>query len=463
MTTPIRNKPHGAVDLRQPISTNPATLLVFLYDAQLRIEWLAEDMERIHQQVITLRSIIADPRTHAFVGETLTAALASTAEDLAILQRFDAITRDARENLERDYRALYPQGDAGIPLGGSTNPLPSEAVAQLLHTRTGMTTAQAADAINIPGERPVFTRPHSMPCVMRNTRLIRRYGSGVQECSLPRGEDPPLAGHGGPSDRTSNDSHSGASGFSGAMAADQDDPAGIRTYADAYAASWETQARLFATGLPVDKDTNRRRFIFKDGSYVTIQAHVPLRVRTDDSKFSEAMLVCSAGAMGGLVGGPAGAVAVGAAALTTVELSYPCDAAWQGYTIQYFQKNTVTTPWATRYFYGWKRSLNITSRVLTPIGMGPNGSSNFADYVGDFTWWKWQSGRSAKAKPLLERVDHRIEMETQRLIQMMAGATKAPAEATASASTEESGLSIGLHALAMRKRPAPPWAQGTTG
>ena len=450
MTTPIRNKPVNVVQTRPPIHNETSTLLIYLYDVQSHIEWLAEDMARIRQQVATLRSIINDPRTVPFVGQTLTSALASSAEDIAELQGLDAMAREIRDRVEIHYEAFYPLGGSGIPPQGSQNHLASGAIEQLLHDRTGLTVLAAAAAIVAPSPRPTFLRPEPMPCTVRNTRLIRRYGYGVEECLSVDGVALNNAENGQPPP-PGNSSVGGASAFPGAVANIQGDPAGVRTYTDAFYASWETQARLFATGSPVNNDINRRRFIFRDGSYVTIQAHVSARIRTDDSRFSETIVVCSVSAMGALAGGPAAAVAAGAAALATSELSYPNDAAWQGYTIHYYQPNAAVNAWATRYFYGWKRAPNISLRVRTPkttgAGTGVEGAVNFADHVSEFSWWKWKSGVAETAKQQPKLSNKRVETETQRLIELVAGMTSLGSSAPMNTSADPTEVSARLSGL----------------
>jgi len=415
MTTPLCNAARPPVKLRQRFSNDPTTLLIYLFDVQSRLEWLAEDMHRIGQQITSLGTIGADPQTHPVIQNVVADAIHLSNMDLANLQRVNAMNRGLREDVEVNLRSLHPLGDSGLPPLQSLDHLASAALAQRVREITGLPVLEAAALLPDAARIPVFSRPREMPCVVRNTRLIRRYGQGVLGCAGPRNDlNRSNPGQFGPS----GDS---GTGFPGAMANGQGDPEGIRNYADAYTASWETQARLFATGSLVNGNVNLRQFVFRDGSQVTIQAHTPLRVRSDDSRFSEAVVVISAGVAGAIVGGPFGAVGAGAATLTATELSYPKDAAWQGYTIQYFQSNASTNPWKTRYFYGWKRAPSISEMAHIPSGAATETaeSHNFADCARDYSWWRWKEEYVDALPPLQENASERILKDTQRLVQHM--------------------------------------------
>ena len=199
------------------------------------------------------------------------------------------------------------------------------------------------------------------------------------------------------------------------MAYLQGDPAGLQSYRDAYDASWETQARLFATGQAVNNDTNRRRFVFNDGSFVTIQAHVPQLGRSSDSQFA-GLVLGTAVVMGGtLAAGLAGAVAGGFGAAA---IPFPNDTAWQGYTISYFDNKPNATAWATRYFYGWKAARSIAFSVRVPDSSTQGLTANFADHTSDFAWWRWSSGTAATEKPMAPEPGFSLNATTQKLIEI---------------------------------------------
>ena len=136
---------------------------------------------------------------------------------------------------------------------------------------------------------------------------------------------------------------------------------GINTQADAYyKASWKDHAYFFQWGVPVDGNPNLWRYDFSQGGYVTIQAHVPELTFTSESNATVAsafLLGMGCGALAALVGmaeggGVAGVgglvVGVGFGALIGGSLgavaaatSRPYDAAWQGYTVNYYEKSST--------------------------------------------------------------------------------------------------------------------------
>lgn len=199
----------------------------------------------------------------------------------------------------------------------------------------------------------------------------------------------------------------GGSAF-GVLAAEFGVPEAITTYQRGYRASWATQARLFANGDPVGGDFHRRRYRFKQGGKVEIQAHQPLLTMTARSDWNIAAAWFGgavAGAVGGLlVGGIASPVfaVIGAAALGGWALSHrPYDAAWQGYTAHYYARETDKTPWGTQYFYGWKYSSRSAIAVDVGGEFDPQRFENFADRPqdNDIGWYRWRSGNAAPRAP----------------------------------------------------------------
>ena len=411
-------------DNRQSIAANPTAKLVYLYETQRRLDWLHEDMAAIQQQIQALRVIGNDTRTHRYVGLSIVSAINSSLDDLATMRRVETVVNGLRYAMEDDFRRLAPAPSPGrgLPDAASGTHLGSEDLARLILDLTGMHVREAAATISAPLPQPNFTRPQNLACAVRNARLIHRWGRTADQCAASD------ANHSGattpaPNGDRGNDGEGGAACLPSAMAGILGDPAGITSYTDAYAASWQSQAHLFATGQAIDNDTNRRRFVFKDGSYVDIQSHVPALKRSADSRFISTVMVGSAAIAGAFIGGPITAVAASATALAVVELTYPYDAAWQGYTIQYFKSDTEKSPWATAYFYGWQRAISIADKVKIPINEASGSPANFADDPGRFSWWSWRSGTAAALAPEAEASIVRIDSETQKLIEIMAGAS----------------------------------------
>ena len=406
---------------RKKIAANPTALLLYLHETQHRLEWLSEDMLAIQQQVQTLQAIGNNTRTHRYVGQSIVSAISYSLDDLTVMRRIETVVNNLRNTIEGDLRQLNAGTGHGLPDATHETHLDSSALAQLIQERTGMSVREAAATLDPALPQVCFLRPRRQASAVRNARLIYRYGDaserGVGADGLPLNAHP--GGYRGPQ-QGGNDGNAGAGCLPSAMAGIQGDPAGIASYQDAYYASWESQARLFAAGMAIDHDMNRRRFVFKDGSQVEIQSHVPLLKHSADSRLMGAVTMGCATLAGAIVGGPVGAIVAGTAALVAVELAYPYDAAWQGYTIQYFQSNSHTSPWATGYFYGWQRSQSIADKVKIPLLAESGRPANFADDPGRFSWWKWHSGNSAVSPSQAE--DRRISLdgETQRLIQIMA-------------------------------------------
>ena len=412
-TQSTRTGPRQAVQVQGAINMNPTALLIYLYNTQRQIEWLNQDTQRLQQQVSSLGTVLRGAERPRNVVETLRASMVSSQTDLEAMRTGLTTLGSLRNTLEREYRNHYPDGGSGIPSAAEQQHLDAVSLAGMVMARTGQSVAQAAATLGAPMPQPFLTRPHQVASIMRNNRLLRRYGRSDLESPQTAAECAALV----PVQRPPDPPAGGGSCFPGAMASGQSDPAGVRSFRDAFSASWETQARLFATGQPMGNDTNRRRFVFNDGSYVTVQAHVPGLLRSADSEFTGAVLGTAAVITGTLAGGLIGAMAGGFGAAA---IPYPNDAAWQGYTIAYFDARPHATPWATRYFYGWKQAKTVGQEVRIPDHNAPGISANFADHTGDFSWWNWKSGTAATEKPAAAERSFSLDKDTQKLIEVMA-------------------------------------------
>ena len=184
----------------------------------------------------------------------------------------------------------------------------------------------------------------------------------------------------------------------GAMACGLGLPEGIRSYKDAWYAGPDTQARLFASGTPVDGDVNRRIVRFRDGSCIVFQACEPVLTTSAASRlFVLSALLCGAAAGGavGMLGGPvaaiglavAGSVGGGVAAANT----RPNDVTWQGTNAQYYRKEGDKTPWGTWSFYGWLQMPSVHTAAEVGGKTNPAEFYNFADDHTRFQWFVWKS------------------------------------------------------------------------
>lgn len=232
--------------------------------------------------------------------------------------------------------------------------------------------------------------------------LERTLGASSEKCAPAWRKDtePRPPGDGGGSCGSS--APSGAAGGLGAMAAEEGPPVAIASSADGYAASWPTQARFFEYGQPISNDMNHRRYAFDDGSFVEIQAHVPIRTTTDLSALGAIALVAAGAAAGAMAGAP-GMLIGGLLGLLAAGLARPWDAAWQGYTAHYYRAQAPQSVWKTRYFYGWQHSAGPHIPVKLEGGTQPLALTNFADDPSTSTWWSWHNGeapaRAPKADP----------------------------------------------------------------
>ncbi len=205
--------------------------------------------------------------------------------------------------------------------------------------------------------------------------------------------------------------------WSGAQGA----PDGIHTYAQALMASAQTLARLFADGTLVNGDLHRRRCVFADGSRVEIQAHQPALMHSGRGGAGLAWGVVVGALVGGLaglvLGGPAIPLMAAMGAATGAAWScsqFPYDAAWQGYTAEFFAQGGDQRPQATRYFYGWRQSESAASALSLEGGHDPTRFYDFADNAPGFYWQRWWSGNAAP-RPVEQVYTVRQPARTQAL------------------------------------------------
>ena len=171
-------------------------------------------------------------------------------------------------------------------------------------------------------------------------------------------------------------------------------PEGINDQASGYNASWETQARFFQWGVPLNGNAHVRRFTFPDKSFVDIQAHVPVLTTT---YFSDGMVVGASALLAATVPLTFGAsVAIGTLATAVGAATRPYDAAWQGYTAHYVAApksaaEPTATLWGTRSFYGAALARTPLGRVEIGGEKEPQNFFNLAERPSDFSWsgWHW--------------------------------------------------------------------------
>ena len=220
-------------------------------------------------------------------------------------------------------------------------------------------------------------------------------------------------------------------------------PAGINSHTDAYKkASWKDHAIFFQLGQHVEGNQHLRRYQFTNGSYVVIQAHVPKLSFTSES---DAMVASAffggmgAGMLAAMMGLAEGAGACGpvgiAAGLTIGALvggsvsaavaaqARPHDAAWQGYTVNYYEKDTAQA-WSWYRFYGWKRSDKPITAITIDGEKDPNRFANFADQLEGITWHRWDTLRPSAERPKSATTEP--PHATQQLVQAMAQFSPSP-------------------------------------
>lgn len=158
-------------------------------------------------------------------------------------------------------------------------------------------------------------------------------------------------------------------------------------------APWSDQARFFMRGERIGGDRHRRRFWFSDDSYVDIQAHVPVVTRSRDNRLA---ILGSAMAVGGgtlwWTRNVVVAALVGVISSLVMAAGLPYDSVWQAYTARFYRSTGDAVGWRPRYFYGWKRSLDITCRIRVGGETDPAKFANFADDPASFSWHGWYSG-----------------------------------------------------------------------
>ena len=180
---------------------------------------------------------------------------------------------------------------------------------------------------------------------------------------------------------------------------------------------WETKARLFQHGTPLERNLNRRRFTFADNSYVDIQAHEPaVAYSTASDALAVGVFLASGLAVGVVVSGimsyalmpgvvvglALGIAAGGGGALLTYLKTRPHDAVWQGYTARYYSNAEACVASGTEYFYGWKRSDDRAQRVAINGSTDVATFQNFAHTPHDYSWWRWYTGHAAQRAAELE-------------------------------------------------------------
>jgi hypothetical protein len=188
-------------------------------------------------------------------------------------------------------------------------------------------------------------------------------------------------------------------------------PAAVNShnYSSGYYAGWDTQARFFQHGTPVERNLNRRRFTFADNSYVDIQAHEPGSAYSSLSDLAvvgtylitgAAVAVAVAGiatfaVLPGVAIGMAAAVAGssgGAGSVLAHLITRPYNAAWQGYTARYYNHANAAHSWGVRHFYGWKKVSDLSERLAINGSTDVSTFENFANAPDDYDWWRWREG-----------------------------------------------------------------------
>ena len=215
----------------------------------------------------------------------------------------------------------------------------------------------------------------------------------------------------------------GAGASLGVQAEVRDVPDGIANFQAAYQASWESQMRLFQEGTPVGGDRHRRKRVLADQSYVVIQAHQPKLTYSGVSQAALALTaLCGAAVCVGLavVGGVGLLATVGAALAGTLAggvaagASRAKDAAWQLYTVQYYDRAMATIPRYTAHCYGWLRSPSIYEPVTLEGNRNPDRFYNFADNPGQFSWWTGGDASVERRTPAIRQtIDARHETPLQ--------------------------------------------------
>ena len=175
------------------------------------------------------------------------------------------------------------------------------------------------------------------------------------------------------------------------------EPWRISSLAQGYAAPWNALARFFKRGEKCAGDPHRRRFWFPDDSFVEIQAHVPVATRSRENRLAIVGTALSAG--GGVLWWSRNVVVAAVAGIVAalgMVAGLPYDAVWQGYTARFYRRAGDPMAWEPRYFYGWKRSLDVTCRIRVAGETDPARFPNLADDPSSFIWSGWYSGNAAE-------------------------------------------------------------------
>lgn len=101
------------------------------------------------------------------------------------------------------------------------------------------------------------------------------------------------------------------------------------------------------------------------------------------------MAAAGAGVLTALTGVVSAVVVAGPFAGIVAGTVMPDNAAWQGYTATFVDKNK--NYYATKYFYGWKEANNIFHAVSVDGEYDANKFPNFADENSKFVWYTWKS------------------------------------------------------------------------
>jgi len=396
--------PGASVSVAQPSRFNPTRLVVFLYLSQFRLEEIRQRTDAIRLQIATMRGLRREHRDQDGTVATLDSAIQSNERELAAMVRSRVTFSTWRDSLSDVLRL------SRTPLGLDetcrnilrAGGYPSSAqLAQVVQQRLGISAPEAAAQLGIAS--PSYGESHS---IVRAHRLIIRLRA--QSTVDPQRARPAEMWQPWRGDRRDGSGPSGGcSGLPGAMAYTVEYPDSVQSVNDAYAASWETQARLFATGIPMASNVNRKRTLFSDGSYVDIQSHEPGLTYTDDSNALATTLLLYTGIVPGAV----------------YLAARPFDAAWNGYTAYYYNADNSATPWKTAEFYGWARSDLPVSGVSATGITDPSHFENFAEQPQNYSWWGWKETPAPERPFRFEAPDSNQlleEHDAQLLIQAMA-------------------------------------------
>ena len=240
----------------------------------------------------------------------------------------------------------------------------------------------------------------------------RYLGFDPSDSCRPRGgaEAPPRGGTG------AGGGAAGAGGGIGVQAAEEGMPEGITSHDAAFdMASWETHARFFDEGIPVNHNVHHRRYGFVDKSYLELHSGVP---QLDTSAASDLAVVGSGliggsagawlGAKLGWLGALIGAVVGGATAMLIHGLRRPYDLVLQDYRVDYYcppkagQSGSRAKPQPCKVatLHGRKRSPDVTTPIEIDGIRDPARMPNLANRPKDCDWSGWRNnGSGVKLRP----------------------------------------------------------------